>query len=451
MFILKRVIFSILFIAAYLPAIAVSIYVRDYVKVKDSINDQSVGLQNAIDMAVKIKADSVIFPSATITINKVHPAVGIVYYCRTICTLKKIAVAGKWSRMFETETGSNTYDQPMDSKPMVFINLQFDGNIGKQGPYKNYELQQQHLLMISAKSNKGGRLKVRVENCTFSNAVADGISIYSNADVVIKNCKASNIFRGGIVVTGGNSSISVDGFKSSGSENKAGVHVEVDGDGYNKNRSIVMTMKNIQLLNSKLNLTFSGGTVSIDKLQMQSSEFHINSKGLGVVTVQNSIIKNQESLVEIYYPKQVSFKACDFLFKPVEPKDLLFNLLWNTNATKHSDQLLQFEKCTFTSTKKGKQFAGTCFTSQYDDASLNNKLEIKNCKFYYFNIGLNLKQGGNVRTLNSYFDCGYPIIANAVPNYSHNYKYDEQNCIFSKNVKTKHTFTNSEKSSIQIK
>lgn len=451
MFILKRGFILILIFGFYFPIQASTIYVKDFVKIRDSITDQSLALQKAIDIAVKLNADSLIFPASTITINTVHPAPGIVYFAPSKCTLKKIASATKWSRMFETQSGLYVYDNVADSKPMAFINLQFDGNITNQGPYKNYELQQQHLLMLSARSNNGGRLKVRIENCSFSNAVADGISIYCNTDVQIKNCKSANVFRGGIVVTGGNSSIAIDGYKSFGTSNKAGIHVEVDGSGYNHNQSIVMTMKNILLQSSKLNLTFSAGTITIDKLQLLISDFHINTKGLGTVYFQNSQITNQESLIEIYYPKQITFKSCNFFFKPSPQKDLLFNIVWNTNGTKHTNQLLLFEKCTFNSTKIAKEFAGICFTSQYDSEDFNNKLEINACKFYNFNIGLQLKQGGNIKILNSYLDCSFPIMANAVPKNTHNFKYEEQKCIFSKNVKTKHTFTNSEKSSIQIK
>ena len=103
----------------------------------------------------------------------------------------------------------------------------FDGSSQSQGPYRNYEQEHAALIFLNADRNYPGRLRVNIEDCTFVNGVGDAIHAYTNTYVKVKTCTAINVFRGGFVLTGGNSIAEVKEFTTMGDIDPTGIDVEV--------------------------------------------------------------------------------------------------------------------------------------------------------------------------------------------------------------------------------
>jgi hypothetical protein len=145
--------------------------------------------------------------------------------------LRKADSVGKWSRVLNAAHPEGVrWDGPGDSPLTVIRRLIVDGNRENQAAWKGgHGLEQAHLLFLTGGGSGGGRLRVLVEGCATVENVADGIAVYSDAEVDIRDHFAQNCFRGGITVLGGNSVTTVDGYTARGRDRSKAVDIEVEG------------------------------------------------------------------------------------------------------------------------------------------------------------------------------------------------------------------------------
>jgi len=165
----------------------------------------------------------------------------------------------KWVRMM-----SISYSGTTDSEITIIEGITLDGNCWKMWDTPSYDQEQASLLFCMADSQKKGRLKVLINNCHFRNNVSDGIHLFTNVDGEITSCSSYDCFRGGLIVTGGNSLVNVNGFRFISDRLSDGIDVEVDSVGYGDSERVMLNFNNIIIdndldislpTNSECNLT----------------------------------------------------------------------------------------------------------------------------------------------------------------------------------------------------
>ncbi len=372
--------------------------------IPNSGKDLTKEFQKSVDFVYENQIDSLIIPGGMYSLNSIDIPPGITIIGKNRPTLIKVANAGKWSRMFNTQTGKYTYDQVEDSRPLVIANIQFNGNYQNQGVFQGYELQQQHLIMICAKPTSKGRFVAKIFDCSFSNSVADGIGIYTNADVHISNCTAQNIFRGGIVLGGGNSKLQVDNFRGSGKLHPSGFHIEVDGAGYNGMTNIEVNINHMILEDGHFDIVMFKGTVFGNDIVCKKPLINVNTNGEGEVKIRNSVFycgNNQNST--IFFPKKVTFDDCTFYCKDSAKGSCCFYILNSAYYHSGSEQKLFFNHCIFES--KISKNSSTAIIIAADQKELHNSTNIFACKFINFATGFEMRQGGNLNIDFSEFKC----------------------------------------------
>lgn len=211
----------------------------------DGVTDDTTAIQRAVDTVAKAGGGVVVFPAGTYVVRSVSIKAGITYQGYDGATILRPPNQDKWTRTFTTENAP--YEGDVDSAPLVVRGLIFDGNSAAQGAYKGYEKEQAHLLFLNASPKRAGRLVSVVEGVTFRNGVADGLGAYINTDTRAVNVRGENVFRGAVVLTGGNSKLSVDGLVTVGNNDVTGVDVEVDGSGFGNTKKVWVTMANMDL------------------------------------------------------------------------------------------------------------------------------------------------------------------------------------------------------------
>jgi len=216
------------------------ISVRQFGATGDGVTDDTHAVQAAID-AIGKTGGTLWFPPGTYMVTSVGLRTGV-RYLGYGATVKRPARQGKWTRTFNAAKQGYRYSADDDSPPITIEGLTFDGNRTEQGEYRKYQLEQAHLLFLAADANHPGRLRVRILNCHFQDAVADAISLYTNVDAQIVNCTARDCFRGGLTVTGGHSRIQVQNFRADGKVHPSGIDVEVDGAGFGGSKKIELTL-----------------------------------------------------------------------------------------------------------------------------------------------------------------------------------------------------------------
>jgi len=251
----------------------------------DGLSDDTAAIQRAVDTVAKAGGGVVVFPAGNYVVRSVSIKPGITYQGYDGATILRPPNQDKWTRTFTTENAP--YEGDVDSAPLVVRGLIFDGNSGAQGTYKGYEKEQAHLLFLNASPKRTGRLVSVVEGVTFRNGVADGVSTYTNTDTRVVNVRGENVFRGAVVLTGGNSKLSVDGLVTVGTNDATGVDVEVDAPGFGNTKKVWVTMANMDLESDFDVAVADGSEVVIHDVISRRPPFYLSNYA-STTTITNS-------------------------------------------------------------------------------------------------------------------------------------------------------------------
>jgi hypothetical protein len=351
--------------------------VKDFGAKGDGVTDDTVAIRSAIDAVVNWGGGVVVFPDGTYSVTSVQLKDNITYHGYG-ATILRPDRQDKWTRTFTTNYSGNT-----DSKPLIVQGLTFDGNSSQQGSYQNYELEQAHLLFLMGDPNLPGKLQAIVEDCTFKNGVADAISVYTNVDVKVYHCEAIDVFRGGFVLTGGNSFAEVYHLKTQGQTDPTGIDIEVDGRGYGNTLRVSVKLENLNLVNGDFDIGVEEGSTVVGNnivADAPFSLFNLNS----TMQFTNSTFKvgatdNFEN--RIILPGQLTFENCEFYATRQETgKPYRFfsaiDVWWqHPEYPVQRDQILTLNNCSF---KLDSSIQSTDLTyaiySREDSPSNNNQL-----------------------------------------------------------------------------
>jgi hypothetical protein len=234
-------------------------------------------------------------------------------------TLIRPANQHKFGRMIQAAGASGTagWGGQVDSARITLRNGTLDGNLANQGPFQNYELEQQHLVFFYADANQGaGRLRVNLRDLILQNSVADGISISTNVDAQISNCRATDCWRGGFVATGGHSRIQVVDFTAGGYLYPSGIDIEIDGPGYQGSKAVDIQMTNVRIDGDFEVGLDGGGTFIGDNIISNKQGFLVGARESVVRISDSSFVIGAEGS-GVVWPKDVVFHNVTFTMEPV--------------------------------------------------------------------------------------------------------------------------------------
>lgn len=194
----------------------------------------------------------------------------------------------KWKRMVKV-----TYSGSVDSDVTSIDGITFDGNCWEMWTVPSFDQEQASCLFASASSTLPGRLRLKISNCHFRNNVSDGVHVYTNVIFQADNCTSSDCFRGGLVLTGGNTDATVDGwvFNTIVEEMRDGVDVEIDSDGYGGSYEVHLSFSNMMFDDDFDVAIGSNSTLMANNITMKSGSWDFYSKGK--IYISNSYLRRQ--------------------------------------------------------------------------------------------------------------------------------------------------------------
>ena len=217
----------------------------------DDQGDDTAAIQRAIDAAARDGVRELIFPRGRYIVRSVSLHAGLRYngYGATIV---RPANQGAWMRSFVL-----SYSGVRDSQMTEITGFNFDGQSVRQGAYKRHQLSQAHFIMLAGDARLPGRLRITARDMSLANGVGDGISIYTNVDSIIDNIVARDVFRGGLVVTGGNTKVLATRIRTEAGPNgdPGGIDFEVDGAGYGGRYNVDATLSDIELVDGDFDVS----------------------------------------------------------------------------------------------------------------------------------------------------------------------------------------------------
>ncbi|MBD2665305.1 glycosyl hydrolase family 28-related protein [Richelia sinica] len=316
----------------------------------DGATDDTHAIQKAINTIHRQGGGVILFPQGVYIVTSVILKDNIIYQGYR-ATIKRPDKQEKWTRTFTTN-----YAGQENSQPLIIRGFTFDGNSQNQGDYKKYELEQAHLIFLTADPKFPGKLQVFIEDCILKNGVADGISVYTNVDVKINNCQAIDVFRGGFVLTGGNSSAEVYNLTTKGKIDPTGIDIEVDGRGYGETLKVNVKLDNLNLIDGDFDIAVDEGSTVIGNNIVSSNApfyiFSLNSK-MKFTNSKFKIGAADTYINRILFPHDVTFKNCQFtVTKKMTDRSYDFfagaDIWWQHPSFKtQKKQLLVFDNCDF--------------------------------------------------------------------------------------------------------
>jgi hypothetical protein len=341
--------------------------ITDYGATPNDTNDDTQSIQNAIYSLYNAGGGILVFPPGEYLVTSVNLKDNITYEGYG-AIIKRPNNQSKWTRTFNAE-----YEGSNDSKPLIIKGFEFDGNSANQGDFQCYQLEQAHLIFFEATATSKGKIFGFVEDCKFKNAVADGISVYTNSNITIYNCEATDVFRGGFTITGGNSIVRVYKFTTRSLQSHTwdwatGFDIEIDGKGYNDSYSVDVLMDGITLEDGDFDVGARGGIVIGNNIQAQKSKgYNFGGDGITIMKFTNCTVGLGaiDSFQRILRPGELTFENCNFV------------------TSKHTSTILNYTDCTYN--LASNIYSGLDLWWNHPDVSFNNvsnqKVLFKNCKF----------------------------------------------------------------------
>lgn len=336
----------------------------------DGRADDTAAVQAAAD-AARRAGGTVLFPRGTYLVTTVFIGAGMTLQGEPGAVLRRparpprasaaaaeaqIVEARKWMRMLST--AREPWDSDADSPLLVVRGLTLDGSRAAQGAFGGYELEQAHLLFLTAATRRRGRLRAVVEDCAFLNSPADAVSVYTNCSVRVTRCTATDCFRGGVSVTGGHTQVHIQRLRtvSTTAAHATGIDLEPDGGGFGRSLRVEVTAEDLDLDGDfDVNVSY-GGSFTGTRIVSRRPPFLVAARD-GTVDIRDSsfavgMLSDQDN--RIVWPNRVTFTRCTFQVTEAAERgreaDRIFAALhvyWNISGTHEAHQRLSLVDCSF--------------------------------------------------------------------------------------------------------
>jgi hypothetical protein len=388
--------------------------VKAFGAVGDGLADDTSAIQAAIHAASLAVPATVFFPEGTYALQSVYYYPGLTFRGES-AILKKLASADRWSRMFTRPRASEDED---DTAWVVWRDLIFDGNSAAHPSYRKYELEHAHILFLVASPRQRGRLRAVVEDCLFHNCVADAISVYTNVEAVVTRCVAHDCFRGGLVITGGNTRVRASELEFSGGADLTRLDIEIDGAGYDGSLEI-----DVEVADSTFEHGFdvgaNGGRVELRGITSKTGPSYFACSNTDVVVRNSTIAFGRADTYgnRFVKPGHLKFFDCEFIFhrEPSIPGPQTIGILiyWGTQGR------VEFTDCRFSLDRSiGPADSTFVVNSLANSLSRDNRLAFLRCRMEsLFDDGI-IAHGGWTHVHDTFINARRMIVQEGAPESS---------------------------------
>jgi Pectate lyase superfamily protein len=384
------------------------LYVSRFGAQPDDSKDDTAAVQRAIKEASRTGARRLIFPAGRYLITSVALSPGV-QYSGYGAVIVRPPMQGKWTRTFVVGHAGEA-----DSEKVEILGFSFDGQSDRQGAYKQHQLSHAHFIFLAGDPALPGRLRATIRDVDFYNGVGDGVSIYTNVDATVVNVKARDVFRGGLVVTGGNTRVNASNIETWASkfQDPGGIDFEVDGAGFGGSFKVDAILTDVRLhdgdfdVGLRLGSSFVGRRIRSDK-----APFNIYSEGAAVLIEESSFRIGQfDSYANrIVCPGQLTIRNTELIADIPEVSAGnhhygALNIWWSHQVCggTQKNQRVRLENVSVKASRWPRRSeALSAIVIEHDWASNNNILEIVGGSISpeFGEIAL-LRKGGNVRLTN---------------------------------------------------
>ena len=249
----------------------------------DVAGDQSVALQAALDQAGKLGRAVVVMAPGDYDISSVNLSPGT--------TLSAYGV--RWHR--PAMSGATTVSLRVqhagaDPSPASLVEgLTIDGRREEQGPYRDHEQDDAHLMVLNGDPTLGGTLRASVERVLLTSGISSGLFVGSDSDVTVCHLSASELWRDALTLYGGATALRVRDLDATATQG-TGLWLGARTTGFGGSYRVDVEAEDVSAGAGDVEIEVSDGSrVSLRRLTMTEPTFRLDAQG-GSVRIEDSVL-----------------------------------------------------------------------------------------------------------------------------------------------------------------
>lgn len=249
----------------------------------DIVGDQSVALQAALDQAKTLGRAVVVMAPGDYDISSVNLSPGT--------TLS--AYGARWHR--PAMSGATTVSLRVQhagaepSPPSLVEGLTIDGRREEQGPYREHEQDDAHLLVLNGDPTLGGTLRASVERVLLTSGISSGLFVGPDSEVTVCHLGASELWRDALTLYGGATVLRVRDLDATATEG-TGLWLGARTAGFGGSYRVDVEAEDVSAGAGDVEIEVSDGSrVSLRRLTMTEPTFRLDAKG-GTVRIEDSVL-----------------------------------------------------------------------------------------------------------------------------------------------------------------
>jgi hypothetical protein len=178
---------------------------------------------------------------------------------------------------------------PDASEPSLVEGLAIDGRRDAQGPYRDRERQDAHLVALLGDVEAGGRMLATLEGLELSSGTGSGVKIGSEVDISLCRLSANELWRDAITATGGGTRVRIRGVDATATEG-TGLWLGPRELGFEDSLVMDAEVENVLIGAGDVEIeATSGSSVIVRRLIMTRPPFRL--EGLdGAVRIADSVL-----------------------------------------------------------------------------------------------------------------------------------------------------------------
>jgi hypothetical protein len=167
--------------------------------------------------------------------------------------------------------------------------LSIDGRRDEQGPYREHEREQAHLLRVNGDPLQGGGLRVELERLALASGTGSGLLVGPDSEATVCDLRANELWRDALTLTGGRSQLRLRGLDATATQG-TGLWLGVRDPGFGDNYRIDVDAEDVRVAAGDVEIEVGDESrVSFQRLTMTAPPLRLNAPG-GSVRIANSVL-----------------------------------------------------------------------------------------------------------------------------------------------------------------
>lgn len=256
---------------------------RDFGALPNSANDQTAELQAAFAAAAASGRGVVLVAPGDYEVSEVSVTPGTTLSARGVRFHRPPQSPEDAITLRVEHSGTD------DSDPTLVEGMELDGRREQQGPFREREREEAHLISLSGDAEQGGRIRAHVERVSLESGTGSGLWIGPDSDVAVCELSANSLWRDAVTAAGGATSLRLEDVNATATEG-TGLWIGARTPGYSGSLAQATEIENAHIGAGDVELeTNIGSRLTVNGLTMTNPPFRLDAID-GTVTIADSVL-----------------------------------------------------------------------------------------------------------------------------------------------------------------